>query len=204
MSRKSLVVIVEGPDRCGKSSFIEAFRDLSITPNIITLHSTKPPFMFNTTGISSHVRKSAMQKDWSSKYNKMLLDSIHLLSKTVDIIILDRSYLGEYIYGNLYRAARYSNDDFTQFELDNLNTSLCEYVLVTFVDSPEALIEREDGKSHSDALAFKRVEVQRFKELHETSIIPNKHLIDWTSEKFTGILLNELVGKILMKHNQNG
>lgn len=202
MKTKPLVIIVEGPDRCGKGTFIESFRNIATTPNIVHLHSTKPPELFAANTLQERASRNRQQKLWSAEYNKGLICNIQCLADALnDIIILDRSYLGEYIYGNLYRSARYSNRDFNDFELDYLPLDDYNFVLVTFVDSPENLLHRDDGKSHSNIIEYKNVEVDRFKELHQLSIIKKKYLIDWSREEFSKILLDELVRSILIEHS---
>ena len=196
MTCKPLVLIVEGPDRCGKGTFIEEFCSITTTSNIIRLHSGKPP---NITGIAlgDYNICHKEQKKWAQKYNQRLLHNVNILSKTNDIIILDRSYIGEYVYGNMYRKADYSNRDFNDFELDNLKLNDINCVLINFSDSAENLIKRDDGNSHSTDIERKNEELNRFVELHKISIIEEKYMINWSNTEFSKQNLREYSHSIL-------
>lgn len=184
---KPLIVIVEGPDRCGKGSFIEVLRDNIASSKQIVIHSGKPP---------SDVED---KQEWAMNYNLGLINNVNLLSRINDAIILDRSYIGEYVYGLIYRKIKYTDMMFKDFENKAikylLNTR--HVVLVNFTDSPENVILREDGNSHKGTIITKEDEHCRFKDLHKLSIIKNKHLIDWSTETFNTTALQNLTDKIL-------
>lgn len=184
---KPLIVIVEGPDRCGKGSFIEVLRDNIVSSKQIAIHSGKPP---------SDVED---KQEWAMNYNLGLINNVNLLSRINDVIILDRSYIGEYVYGLIYRKIKYTDTMFEDFENKAikylLNTR--HVVLVNFTDSPENVILREDGNSHKGTINTKEHEHRRFKDLHKLSIIKNKHLIDWSTETFNTTALQNLTDKIL-------
>ena len=85
-----MIYIIEGLDRCGKTSFIDVLRNQIKSPYIFTIHSTKPPGNVN-------------YKEWSKKYYTNLISRIVNLSLQGNIIILDRSWIGETVYGPIYR-----------------------------------------------------------------------------------------------------
>ena len=184
---KPLIVIVEGPDRCGKGSFIEVLRDNISSSKHIVIHSGKPP---------SEVKD---KQEWAMNYNLSLINNVNLLSRINDVIILDRSYIGEYVYGLMYRNIKYTGEMFKDFENKAikylLNTR--HVVLVNFIDDPENVILREDGNSHSDSVYRKHDEICHFTDLHKMSIIKNKHLIDWSGIEFNKDTLQHLTNKIL-------
>lgn len=184
---KPLIVIVEGPDRCGKGSFIEILRDNILSSKQIVIHSGKPP---------AEVKD---KQEWAMSYNLGLINNVNLLSRINDAIILDRSYIGEYVYGPLYRNADYTANTFTDFEDKAikylLNTR--HVVLVNFTDSVDNIILREDGKSHTSDAYLKGHELRMFNFLHSMSIIKNKYLIDWSEELFNNNALQNLTDKIL-------
>jgi thymidylate kinase len=184
---KPLIVIVEGPDRCGKGSFIEVLRDNIASSKQIAIHSGKPP---------SDVED---KQEWAMNYNLGLINNVNLLSRINDVIILDRSYIGEYVYGLIYRKIKYTDTMFEDFENKAikylLNTR--HVVLVNLTDSPENVILREDGNSHKGTIITKEHEHQCFRNLHKLSIIKNKHLIDWSTETFNTTALQNLTDKIL-------
>lgn len=184
---KPLIVIVEGPDRCGKGSFIDVLRNNISTTKQVVIHSGKPPEAIEN------------KQEWALNYNLGLINNVNLLSRINDAIILDRSYIGEYVYGLIYRKINYSARMFEDFENKAikylLNTR--HVVLVNFTDTPENMLMRDDGNSHSNSIRYKRYEHLCFKDLHELSIIKNKHLIDWSSETFSKDALQKLTDKIL-------
>lgn len=184
---KPLIVIVEGPDRCGKGSFIEILRDNILSSKQIVIHSGKPP------------TKVKDKQEWAMNYNLGLINNVNLLSRINDAIILDRSYIGEYVYGPLYRNAEYTPNTFTDFEDKAikylLNTR--HVVLVNFTDSVDNIISRDDGKSHTSDAYLKGYEIRMFNSLHSMSIIKNKYLIDWSEEIFNNNALQNLTDKIL-------
>lgn len=189
---KPLLVIVEGPDRCGKGSFIEEFRDNIDTPRQLVIHSGKPP------------HNTPSKKTWATLYNLSLIKSVHTLSKTNNVIILDRSYLGEYVYGLIYRNAKYTAKSFNDFENATIKQLLntIHVVLVNFTDTVENVSSREDGSSHIASLHTKRLEHRKFEELHNLSIINHKYIIDWSVDTFNKQKLQDLTNTILNTWNQ--
>ena len=188
---KPLIVIVEGPDRCGKGSFIEVLRDNIVSSKQIVIHSGKPP---------SDVED---KQEWAMNYNLGLINNINLLSRINDAIILDRSYIGEYVYGLIYRKIKYTDTMFKDFENKAIKYLLntMHVVLVNFTDSVENVISREDGNSHSGSLHTKQLEHDKFIELHNLSIIKNKYLIDWSVTTFKDKNLQFLTTTILRQWN---
>jgi thymidylate kinase len=92
-------------------------------------------------------------------------------------LIFDRSHIGEYVYGPLYR--NYSGDYIFDIEKLYVNKPFFKDIfLFIFVDSPENLIKREDGLSFSTEMEMKIKEIQLFKEYHSKSNIMHKYLIN--------------------------
>lgn len=194
---KPLVLIVEGPDRCGKGTFIETVKSLVTYSDIIHMHSSKPPgrFFFDIKGNPVFLNKA--QKIWAKGYNINLLNNVDMLLKTNSVIILDRSYIGEYVYGNLYRNAKYTIEDFKKFEQDYLKLDNAHYVLINFKDTPNNLISREDGQSHSSKFGDKFNELMLFDILHEESKIDNKIIVDWSILDFNKTVLTTITESII-------
>lgn len=196
--KQPLVIVIEGADRTGKGTFIETIRRLATTEKIVHLHSTKPPELKWTPYTAV---KAINYKQWANNYYSNLISNVNILLKTNDIIILDRSYLGEYVYGPLYRFTSYTDLDLINFEENNAlpeNT-----VLVYLTDSPDNLISREDGKSHTDDIIKKTVELNKFMNVINNSLIVNKIVINWKIEDFNQETLDKYVGYILKSNNQD-
>ena len=137
------------------------------------------------------------QKIWAKGYNINLLNNVEMLLKTNSVIILDRSYIGEYVYGNLYRNAKYTIEDFAKFEKDYLKLDNAHYVLVNFQDSPDNLISREDGQSHSSKFDDKFNELMLFDLLYEKSKINNKLIVNWSNLDFNKTVLTTIAESII-------
>lgn len=192
---KPQVIIIEGPDRCGKGTFIESIKNTILNSNIIHIHSSAPPKALDNN-------KKVL---WSTEYNINLIDNVNILSKTNDIIILDRSYIGEYVYGTLYRNAEYTEDDFIEFEKEYLDIDNINFSLINFKDNVNDLIIREDGKSassffHDKAKELKQIEIDMFDNLHKLSIVKYKKTIDWSDDEntFSTDFLDKLAKEVLI------
>lgn len=194
--RKNNLIIIEGPDRAGKGTLIDSLRNEIKSPFVTVIHSSKPP---------KHIEDP---RDWSYLYNNNLLSTVKRIDNN-DFVILDRSYIGEYIYGPIYRGIDYSLEDFT--EIDKWITSRLKnqynIILITIVDNPSALSYRSDGLSNSEDIYDLSKEVEQFKELHYYSEIQNKLLINWrdVSEPFDIHLKNQAkyILDTLQKENEN-
>ena len=188
----ALIIIVEGADRTGKGTFVETIRRLSQSFKVVHLHSTKPPQLTWTPYKNVNTQKHRI---WAAQYYNNLINNVHLLKEHNDIIILDRSYLGEYVYGPLYRNINYSTLELLhQEESYKLPDNT---ILVYLKDSAENLIDREDGNSHVSTIAEKQSELNIFNTVINNSIISNKIIIDWSKETFNNKTLEQYVNYII-------
>lgn len=186
------VFIIEGPDRCGKGTIIENLIRYTNAQNYLILHSGKP----NTKNLSAQEIKD---NQYNYNYNQIKL--IKENYQNYDLIIFDRSYIGEYVYGNLYRNMNYIPEDMQEFEnssyINWLNkTHNCSLQLILVSDSPENRLSREDGNSLSGfKLGVMKSEELLFKEYFEASTIENKFYLDWTKEDFSQLnnIMNSLI-----------
>lgn len=170
-----MIYVVEGLDRCGKSSFIDVLRSHIKNPKILVIHSGKPP-------------KDVDPKEWSIEYYDQLIGRSIFLNEHGFDIILDRAWLGEMVYGPIYRK--------TNISLSRLEEQLFCYEdifkLFVFVDSAENLLSREDGLSHSSNINDKQNEINSFIQSFENTKVINKKLIEWNHQEFTKEFLNQL------------
>lgn len=183
---KPLLLILEGPDRSGKGTFLSVCRDIIPTEKLVTLHSSKPPSVI--TKYVDEDEAPIVLEEWSFNYYMNLADSVKALSQINSVIILDRSYLGEFVYGPMYRKATYDNDDFYNTELEffrRCGVSLDDAFLLNFSDSPEKLVSRDDGMSHSSDIEAKHKELVLFKGLFDISAIENKIELNWQEREFS-------------------
>lgn len=125
-----MIVIIEGLDRCGKSTLVNQLRkDYFKNPNIIIHHSSSPPKIYDPN-VWEITHYSNLFKLFTSLYDYD--------------IILDRFHLGAIVYGKKYRNA----DPKNIYDIDN------EYlqhnkniVLILLTDNIENIISRDDGLS---------------------------------------------------------
>jgi hypothetical protein len=87
--------------------------------------------------------------------------------------MLDRSHIGEFVYGHIYRKYDPSYIFAIEDKFNMLNMWQQTY-LITLLDQPEAVVKRDDGKSFSTEIKKKQQEIDRFIEATDRSSIPNK------------------------------
>lgn len=165
------LVIIEGTDNVGKDTVISQLLQKFLIIKMI--HCDKPKS-------KNPIDAANEQRDlfWDIA-NENVYDYIH--GKT-DCIIHNRSWYGEYVYGCMYR----NNDPDKVISMVN---SLEEYLMKTIPvndicyitllsDNVDFLVKNDDGLSISGAKQeLIQTETQRFKEIFERSILPNKHII---------------------------
>lgn len=186
------VFIIEGPDRCGKGTIIENLIRYTNAQNYLILHSGKP----NTKNLSTQQIK---ENQYNYNYNQIKL--IKENYQNYDLIIFDRSYIGEYVYGNLYRNMNYTIENLQDFEQSSFinwlnKTNNCSLQLILVSDSPENRLSREDGNSLSGfKLGVMKSEELLFKEYFNASTIENKFYLDWTKEDFSQLnnIMNSMI-----------
>ena len=155
------VVIIEGPDNVGKTTLLNR---LSKVYNIYYIHCTGP----KSTDYTSQTIEQ-----WQQYIN--VLKDIHGISKLKNadrmVVILDRSWVGEYVYGCKYRNA---NDETVCQMIDTCYTMLNDMdnvvnttILLT-VDNPEFCVRNDDGLSLSQANKYDIAdEIARFDNIFE-------------------------------------
>lgn len=168
-------VIFEGPDKVGKGTQIkrtlQMFADDGMTAHVLHYSSVKFPSVQQTI-------------DWSRELYREMFSLMH---RTVDEMqsgmILDRSHLGEWVYGKIYR--RYDANFIWEIERNVRSVYpllMKRTKLVMMLASPETLVSRDDGQSHSNTLEDHKMEVSRFRDAFVRTHIPQKLMIDTTSE----------------------
>ena len=179
-------IIIEGQDRCGKTS---------LTQELIKYLTDKPIQQLHYTAFKCFDKKQDCIKYSKSVYKQMF----KFLKSNKTNYILDRAHLGEYVYGYLYRKytekqARYI---FKLEEILKVNENK-DIALIVLADSSNERLNREDGKSISNDNKTSEIEFNRFKAAYGMSIIPNKIFIDIAGKDFNTVL-NEV--KSFLKFN---
>lgn len=152
------VFVFEGPDNLGKSTIIKSLvNEYKDVRDIYMMHFTGPhcengedPFEYQRQMFLSKVKKIITM----NQYNKIAG------YKNDDIFILDRSWIGEYVYGQIYR----SGDPHKILDLINDCNSMLGYegiktVFIRLDADNDFVIFHDDNKSFtSDYDAVKRSE----------------------------------------------
>lgn len=165
------IFIVEGLDNVGKDTIINSIS--KNYKNKLIIHSQKP---------KSNTPDEQFIEQQNTFYTLSLNNVIDYLNNRYDIIIHNRSWYGEYVYGCLYRNA---DDDLVKKMILNCETTLISNIdpkdicfIMLLSSSSEFLMRNEDGLSISNGKKdLIEEEMKRFNEIFDCSIIENKHIV---------------------------
>jgi thymidylate kinase len=164
-----MILIIEGMDRCGKSTLIANLRKHYFTnPKLIVHHASSPP-----RGVED-------SNAWEVKHYSEVVDTFHhLSSKEGYDIICDRFHLGAIVYGMKYRGL----DPYTIYKVDAeqvANGKEKSMAMVLLTDNVDSVMSRDDGDSiEASAAEFETTSVE-FKRVFSYSSIKNKMHINIT------------------------
>jgi thymidylate kinase len=155
--------IFEGIDNVGKTTQIKMLLgELAKTALVHTIHYQAIPGM-----------KPKKAKEYSLK---LYMDMFSILIDRIPnyrYYILDRSHIGEFVYGHIYRKY----DPSYIFAIEDRFSMLPMWqqtYLITLLDHPEAVLSRDDGLSFTTEVKKKQEEIDRFIEATDRSSIPHK------------------------------
>jgi thymidylate kinase len=192
------LILIEGVDQCGKNTLIEGLCKHFNYDNVTIRHFSKPP-----KGLTTREAVDFQFKCFTNEAElvhqikqKFLYTRYHYYD---DVIIWNRSHLGEFVHGQLFR-----NEDpkeikdkllfFENFYFYVHEQNIIDTYLITMIADPEFLLSKEDGNSFSKDLEQKTKELELFKEAHNFSLIKKKIMIKVDkNEKFRSkeIILRE-------------
>lgn len=158
----SKFIIIEGVDRVGKDTQIQLIIERLNSLVFHKVHYSSLPFKNDN---EKHITYS----------RKMYDDMFKLMtsSKENNInIIFNRSHLGESVYSPLYRG--YSGDYVFDIEQNYVNDLRENLYLITIVNDPHIVWNRDDGKSLSKNEEEIKAEIDGFQRAHRLSKIKNK------------------------------
>ena len=167
------LLIIEGPDRCGKNTLIQNFT--SQAENSIVRHWGAAKG--NTDIEKRNYQYQFFKKEFqlATERNKYTMPDTDRYQK--DIYIWNRAHLGEFVYGDLYRNTQ-PRDWVMRMETD-FSFDIDPSVYLVLLTAPaEFLCKRDDGLSFTDKIDGKNAELQKFHTAFIESKIMNKILIN--------------------------
>lgn len=159
------LIIIEGTDNTGKDTLISKL--LEKYPTATLIHCGKP------------LSKSYSSKEQDTLFNTYIDNIINNSYSNTHVIIMNRSHIGEYVYGVLYR----NRDEHEVLDMIKnidykLNKSNIDVRYVQLLCSSQNLLKNnEDGKSLSNG-NIEKIEKEKnmFKNIFNESILINKKL----------------------------
>jgi len=160
------LIIIEGTDQCGKDTLINSLsQDYAHT---IKRHWGYPIGKTNE-------EKTAYQINFFN-WEFQLYNILQTASNDINdnsVIIWNRSHIGEFVYGTLYRNSN------PETWVMNLEKKFCfdladNIYLVCLYADPEFIVSQDDGQSYSARLEDKKLEDNKFFDACEASSIQKK------------------------------
>lgn len=180
-----MLVIFEGIDRVGKDTQIKLFQKYMFNNYNKLFHQ------LHCSGFANNTLSKAVLKQINLEYyNEMF----QLLCNPYNFI-LNRSHLGEYVYGPMYREY----DGSYVLELEKKLPKDCYLILL--LDSVDNVLKREDNDSFTCDRDKKQHEIDLFKEIFNKTSIKNKILIELNNRNINDI--HEEIIKFV-KENSDG
>lgn len=157
--------IIEGPDNTGKSTLAEAIKDFYIKNEGINAER----ILIEHFGIPEGRNDKEKAKNADKSY-KSYVKNLKKMTSIYDVIILDRAWYGEYVYGPIYRGR---DKDEVALMIRNVEDMLLNILdedniklIITTTDNTKFLINYEDGKSLSMSDAYRvHAEINDFLEI---------------------------------------
>ena len=153
------LLIIEGTDRCGKDTLINSLSELHLNSKMV--HWSYPQGQTNEE-----------KTDYQKKSFNRFMDEFSFLdtSKQHDLLIWNRSHIGECVYGPLYR----NSDPEWIYELEKEYLLKENVYLVYLYGDAEFLLKNDDGESFTTDINKKKLEAELFENAVDKSLITNK------------------------------
>lgn len=169
------IIIIEGTDRTGKDTLINELKNLF--ERVLIIHCTTPK------GDTIEEKIEYQNKSFNKYIDDLYADKYH---DVCDCMIFNRSWYGEYVYGQLFRNR--TEEDVTALikDIDErliaLNDDYCQtkariYYIQLVNDSLKLRTELDDGNSLSTNIDVMKRETELFTEIFNKSLVIDKKLI---------------------------
>lgn len=164
-----MIIFLEGPDCCGKSTQMFEIRKQYLSKKFLTM---------------SFGYVTGAGKDYYFELFENAYKVFNSSDKTD--FLCDRSPIGEAVYGTLYR--NYSGDYVFDMERYWSHYSFFKNIyLITMYDTAENSLKRDDGCSLSTKLEMREKEIELFHRAHKKSRIKHKLLINIENKSVTDV-----------------
>lgn len=139
-----VVLIFEGADNLGKSTIIQKFvENYRNAADIMLMHASAPKCKDGEN--PSEVQKETF-KQAVIKCSTVAIQDITLKRSNPTIVFMDRSHIGEYVYGQIYRNEDPDKIFEMIYEVHHKNLYF-NPVVIHLEASPEFVIAHDDNKS---------------------------------------------------------
>ena len=171
------LLIIEGPDRCGKNTLIKNLTSQS--ENYVVRHFG-----------SAKGKDDYEKRDFQFQFFKKEFELASLRQRFEmpdreryprDIWIWNRAHLGEFVYGQMYRNTKPEEWVMNMETLYGLDIDPSVHLLLLTAD-PEFLCKNDDGLSFTADVEKKTKEIQNFEMAFDKSKILNKMIINVTQD----------------------
>lgn len=179
-------IIVEGPDRLGKSTLIRNLQNYLY--NLETVYPTQTVYYYNFKAPADKIQRIS-RMHYLSGFDT-LKNAYH---KNHTHILMDRFHLGEYVYSEKYRG--YDGSYVFKDEEEHVDDLKGNTLLVLLYDNAENLISRDDGESFTIDINEKNEEIKRFLNAFELTKLKNKikiNIKDKTTEDVARLVIKEV------------
>lgn len=167
------VIIIEGTDNTGKDTLIKGIRKQFSGFKIKNIHCSVPQHKHN---LDAAIEQNA--------YFLNLVDDILSNKYNADIIIFNRAWYGEYVYGPIYRERDPKDVKKLILRLEEKLQDVDVSYIQLLSNNINLLVKNDDGKSlanNKTPLMF--VEFKHFQQIFRASKIKKKKLITVNDEK---------------------
>lgn len=170
------LLIIEGPDRCGKNTLIKNLTSQS--ENYVVRHFGKAEG--ETDFEKRDFQFQFFKKEFELASTRHRFDMPDKERYPRDIWIWNRAHLGEFVYGKMYRETHPEEWVMQMESLYGMDIDPSIYLLLLTAD-PEFLCKNDDGQSFSAEIGKKTSELHQFDIAFDKSRIMNKMKLNVSS-----------------------
>ena len=188
MNKNKFLIIVEGMDNTGKDTLINGIKDHYNKLNIKETHFYGPSIKDNN--IAAYIEQ----------IHQFINNLYNLTQEDFDIMIWNRSHIGEYVYGQIYRNTNEKDIEKLINIIDNeLNKIKLNIIYVQLIcNSNTLMIDNEDGRSLSNTV----VDYKKYLKTLRKERTLFKNVFDVVSNKFSKVLINVNKGESFIDKNE--